>query len=225
MFSAIVEDEEVAKKDRKLALALGGGRMSSVSASVPEVSHIESLPPSRSQTSSPGPSFIRRTKQTECVSCAESHRCIATPCGDFYCADCLRQVFVMASVDEELYPPRCCRQEIPLSIARPYLSDEDLSTFNSKSEEYSSKKRIYCFRPTCSAFIPAANITGDSARCPMCDDDARTCTICKREAHNGDCPEDTELELTLQTAAKNGWQRCHSCFALVERSHGCQHMT
>ena len=48
---------------------------------------------------------------------------------------------------------------------------------------------------------------------------------CKAPEHAGDCPEDSELTATLAVAAREGWQRCQSCYALVEKEFGCQHMS
>ena len=48
---------------------------------------------------------------------------------------------------------------------------------------------------------------------------------CMAPEHTGDCPEDSELAATLVVAAREGWQRCQSCYALVEKDFGCQHMS
>ncbi|ODM24159.1 hypothetical protein SI65_02134 [Aspergillus cristatus] len=46
----------------------------------------------------------------ECVSCFE--KCdtamFESSCGHGFCHDCARQMFLGATKDEELYPPRCC---------------------------------------------------------------------------------------------------------------------
>lgn len=148
------------------------------------------------------------------ATCARAHT---------YCCDCVKQLFINACKDEELYPPRCCRQEIPIDIALRFLSNEEAETFLDKTEEYTSKDRTYCYQPSCSKFISAENITASVGWCPTCYFD--TCTLCKKERHTGDCPDDPSIKLTLETAAANGWQRCQKCHALVELSHGCQHMT
>lgn len=41
----------------------------------------------------------------------------------------------------------------------------------------------------------------------------------------GDCPNDTSLQLLLETARENGWQRFFSCCRMVELDHGCKHIT
>lgn len=52
-----------------------------------------------------------------------------------------------------------------------------------------------------------------------------TCVICKANAHTGDCPKDTALQLLFNVADHNDWQRCHACRRLVELDIGCNHMT
>lgn len=52
-----------------------------------------------------------------------------------------------------------------------------------------------------------------------------TCVRCMAPEHAGDCPEDSELTATLAVAAREGWQRCQNCRALVEKDFGCQHMS
>ena len=148
---------------------------------------------------------------------------VSAPCAHIYCQSCMKEVFLNACVDEMLFPPRCCKKEIPLDTAEKVLSGEELLEFRSKSSEYSSKDRTYCCKPTCSEFIPSDRIHGDVGICPKCF--TGTCVMCKKERHFGDCPKDKSLDLTLDLAARSGWQRCRSCHALVEISSGCHHMT
>jgi len=145
-----------------------------------------------------------------------------TPCGHHYCKECLRTLFELSTTDETLFPPRCCRQEIPLECVKRYLSPPLLHTFALKSIEFKTSDRTYCYRPACSSFIAPVNITGERATCPVCG--THTCTICKSNAHDGDCPEDTATQQVLETAREQGWQRCYNCRRLVELDVGCNHM-
>lgn len=144
-------------------------------------------------------------------------------CNHVYCNDCMKQLFLNASKDEQLFPPRCCRREIPLEIALPLLSDEEASEFLDKTEEFTTNNRTYCFQLSCSRFISPTNIISNVGTCTSCL--AETCTLCKKEEHDGDCPDDPSLKLTLAIAAENGWQRCQKCHGIVELTYGCQHMT
>ncbi|KAL2808002.1 hypothetical protein BJX63DRAFT_410661, partial [Aspergillus granulosus] len=68
-----------------------------------------------------------------------------------------------------------------------------------------------------------AHINGEVATCPDCGH--TTCTNCKGRVHTGDCPNDTSMQQLLATAQENGWQRCYSCWRMVELDHVCNHMT
>lgn len=160
-----------------------------------------------------------------CVSCDDTKplwALLGTPCGHYYCEDCLRTLFRLAATDETLYPPRCCRQRIPLTSARLYLDSDFTKHFLKKSVEFNTSNRTYCHRPSCSSFIPPSRIEGERGRCLDCNES--TCTICKNRSHAGDCPEDTNTQQVLEMASQEGWQRCYKCRRLVELNHGCNHM-
>lgn len=146
------------------------------------------------------------------------------PCGNPYCHECLKEPFVRACDDEELFPPRCCSKPIPLRHVEIFLTETELLYYCEKVEEYNSDQRIYCADNSCAAFILPALIIGDRATCKVCE--KPSCKICGKAWHEDeDCPEDSELEQTLAYAAKMGWQRCRNCHALVERVHGCEQMS
>lgn len=131
--------------------------------------------------------------------------------------------FIACLTDETLFPPRCCRQLIPLDSVRGFISDDLAASFQRRQAELTTTDRTYCSSSTCSTFIPQDLIQGDRASCPDCS--AVTCAICKFAEHPGDCPQDSALQ-ELQTAAQaNGWRRCFSCRRFVELVVGCNHMT
>ena len=162
----------------------------------------------------------------ECVACGEQRRAFETfraPCSHKYCQDCLAELFELSTTDETLFPPRCCRQAMPLTPARLYLSSDLVHRFQQKTVEFQSSDRTYCSRPTCSAFITSADIAGERATCTICFQ--QTCTICKGNCHDGDCPQDTATQQVLAAAEEQRWQRCYNCRRLVELDIGCNHMT
>ncbi|THX82160.1 hypothetical protein D6D05_03948 [Aureobasidium pullulans] len=57
----------------------------------------------------------------------------AAPCGHRFCTDCLTTLFGLCTTDEEVYPPRCCTQTIPLDRVNGGLSRELVETFRAKS--------------------------------------------------------------------------------------------
>lgn len=161
-----------------------------------------------------------------CIVCDSEKSLIdvfRTRCGHDYCQECLSTLFRLATTDEALFPPRCCRQVIPLQPVKLYLSPALIRTFEEKSIELKSSNRTYCSQPTCSSFISSDKIDGERATCSACG--THTCTICKNQAHNGDCPEDTATQQTLDTGRQQGWQRCYGCRRLVELEVGCNHIT
>lgn len=162
----------------------------------------------------------------KCVACEEELQpkdLILTTCGHCYCGSCLITAFQTAVSDESLYPPSCCANTpIPLDHATRFLDPELETTFEEKGVEFSTVDRTYCSDPTCSTFIPPDDYYADRAICPKCL--SRTCVVCKAPGHEGDCPADLELAALLKYAEEMRWQRCYSCFSVVQRRDGCSHM-
>lgn len=165
--------------------------------------------------------------QKICTSCSESihyFKAVYAPCGHDYCQDCTKRLFQNSMRDEALFPPRCCRQAIPLAAVDIFLTAEVIERFEEKAVEFSTPDRLYCAWPTCSAFIPPAKIKGDIVICPKCD--FWICTRCKGKSHSGrDCPKDASFDALVSTALKAGWQRCNRCKRYIELMHGCNHIT
>lgn len=161
-----------------------------------------------------------------CISCREEIEFVnvaRVPCRHEYCRPCLEGLFNASMTDESLFPPRCCKQPIDMSIARIFLKSDLVQQYEKKKIEFETPNRTYCHSSACSAFISLSHIDGEVATCPHCG--FTTCTSCKGRAHTGDCPNDTAMQQLLVTAQENGWQRCYSCWRLVELDHGCNHMT
>ncbi|KAI1762122.1 hypothetical protein GGR53DRAFT_430471 [Hypoxylon sp. FL1150] len=168
----------------------------------------------------------RSSQRRACLACEEKKHFSSlarAPCGHEYCRDCLATLFRCAMSDETLFPPRCCRQTIPLERNQIFLPEDLVHQFRAKSVEFSTPHRTYCHEPTCSAFIPPRNYEGDVATCSDCG--AQTCVTCKNRWHHDDCPNDEGLQQVLEMAEENSWQRCPRCLSMIELSHGCFHMT
>jgi hypothetical protein len=67
----------------------------------------------------PSKSFVERQMDTikklsmmfQCVSCMERHpraMMVTAKCGDRYCSECVKSLFMRSTKDEGLYPPKCC---------------------------------------------------------------------------------------------------------------------
>lgn len=164
---------------------------------------------------------------TLCIVCQEhkaSAETLEAPCHHSYCRDCLSELFEASTLDESLFPPRCCREDIPLESAVPYLNGDFVSLFEEKSVEFSSTNRTYCASTECSKFIPPDQIITNVGTCSTCQ--SKTCTLCKADEHKDeDCPDDPETRSFHDFAQENEWQRCFSCRRMVELNTGCNHIT
>ncbi|KAJ5335731.1 uncharacterized protein N7506_005667 [Penicillium brevicompactum] len=162
----------------------------------------------------------------QCVSCLENFDTTVTvrPCAHEFCRECMRQLFLGATKDEELYPPRCCGNVVPPGLALRLLSYKELRDFSESALEWTAKDRLYCAEPSCSKFIPPFAIRNEFGTCTRCH--RQTHVHCRSFAHPGiDCPMDDALHDVLQIADTENWQRCFNCRAMVELQHGCNHIT
>ena len=94
-----------------------------------------------------------QTARTECASCRDSKLSFEVtemPCKHSYCRECVTRLFEDSITDESLFPPRCCREAIPLSRVRDLLESELTARFESKSIEFNDPLRTYCAVPSCS---------------------------------------------------------------------------
>lgn len=162
-----------------------------------------------------------------CVCCGEPVNYFATlqaPCGHDYCSQCAKKLVSMSTTDDSLFPPRCCRQPIPLAAVDAFMSAGSVQYFEERAVENSTANKTYCAKPTCSAFIPPSSINGDIATCPKCS--FQICITCKEASHEGcDCPKDTALNEVIELAQQAGWKRCYECKRVVELTEGCNHIT
>ena len=167
-----------------------------------------------------GRKTVESRTQYECVACTELRVTLQVPCQHQYCRTCVVRLVSDATVDESLFPPRCCGKIMPISLIRPYIGADLAIKIEHKAIEFSAPYRTYC--AFCGSFINLYDIEGSRGRCIACD--ANTCILCKQKYHNQDCPEDTAIEDVLRIAREEGWQRCLGCQTLVERREGCNHM-
>lgn len=166
-------------------------------------------------------------RNSQCVACGDSfpfNDTVRVNCGDVYCNDCLKKLFLLSTKDQSLFPPFCCREEIALQLVAPVMSQEELDIFHGAQIEFATTDRTYCSNRQCGKFIPPIQVVEAShADCGDCG--TLTCVHCKGSFHPGECPEDKALQATLALAEELRWQRCHVCRTLVELTHGCYHMT
>lgn len=134
----------------------------------------------------------------QCVVCMDDvavSRSVHLQCGDIYCKECLKSSFLRATKDETLHPARCCKLPIPIHHIEEELTTEELETIRLASIEFSTVNRTYCSNPQCSSFILPEHMSGNIATCAGCK--LQTCAFCKSAAHDGECPDDPDIEATL----------------------------
>lgn len=164
----------------------------------------------------------------QCVSCRDEFRwtdITHLKCDHKYCETCLKRFIMAPIVDRELalLPPRCCDVAVPFPVIVRTLTEAELSDFQHAELEKATRDKTYCTNPDCGRFIAPQDIVSGEANCPRCN--TKTCAVCKGVGHEGVCPDDPEIQATLQLGAENKWQHCFSCRSLVEIDWGCNHMT
>jgi hypothetical protein len=166
-----------------------------------------------------------------CVICQDPIRGvdIRAPCGDHYDLPCLIDLFRAATRDESLFPPRCCRARIPVSMVRSHLPGDLVDLLNEKEKEFGTLNRVYCANPTCSRFL-GSTLDGfwSTVTCTAPGCSTRTCRKCKQEV-KGYIPHScntNEIDRdVLELAKSKNWARCPSCGQMIELLHGCYHMS
>ncbi len=163
----------------------------------------------------------------ECVACGDRYvekLVFSAPCAHKYCPECLVSLFQASTTDESLFPPRCCREVIPLEGAVcEQLPTKLILELERKQVEFSTTDRTYCCGGSCGKFIPPREIVSQRGYCCACQ--LLTCTICKGAIHEGLCPDDPAKKELLAAARNNGWQQCYGCQNLVELAIGCNHIS
>lgn len=167
---------------------------------------------------------VGKPEKIECQVCTDRKAFFDVaelPCKHNYCRRCLVRLFEDALTDESLFPPRCCQEPIPLSRVRGFIGSKMTVLFEKKSIEHSDPYRTYCAIPSCSQYVMPDMVDMYIGTCKACMN--RTCTLCKRLAHEGVCLNETEE--VLEIAAAQGWRRCYRCHTMVELRTGCNHIT
>ncbi|KAI0336018.1 hypothetical protein GY45DRAFT_572881 [Cubamyces sp. BRFM 1775] len=146
-------------------------------------------------------------------------------CGHTFDNGCVTEMFQRATIDESLFPPKCCQGAVELSAVERYLAPALIDIYKKKTREFTTANRVYCHEPACATFLGPATPEDapETLRCPECD--APTCASCKEQSHPGvPCHFHAE-DAVLDLGKAEKWQRCPSCKHLVELSIGCYHIT
>ncbi|GAA6049666.1 hypothetical protein NBRC10513_005969 [Rhodotorula toruloides] len=161
-----------------------------------------------------------------CISCADEVDGDATKatCGHLFCAPCLVRLFRLATRDESLFPPSCCKTPIPSTLAIPLLDVEDGKAYRRAVQEYSTPRRLYCSNGKCGMWLGSLPASKQDVLCGKCG--RVTCSACKAPAHDAKvaCADDLDGDAALKLAAQVNDVRCPKCHRVVERNGGCPHV-
>lgn len=156
-------------------------------------------------------------------------------CGHQYCEACANHLLEQSLVDETLFPPSCCHQEIGVAMLNAVLTEHLRITkresillaphvyhkYELRLEELATPHRTYCAKPRCGLWMRPSDIVQTTATCPLPHCRTKTCTVCKQAAHPGDkCRHELE-----DLAAEKNWKSCKGCHRMVELESGCNHMS
>lgn len=163
----------------------------------------------------------------ECDGCSDhfnQHQCYwLRACDHCYCAGCLSKLFEDSMKDRIDYPPSCC-EVIEIEEVEHCMDPDLVNRFHAFSSAIGDQGRTDCYN--CTRYIARTPDQTSEAVCTSCG--ARTCRLCKRAFHDGDCAVDAEAEAaeeaTVGLATNNGWKRCPNCRETIEKTDGCPHM-
>lgn len=192
------------------------------------------LLPGRKIKDEPSPDFLKiENGVSECISCFDEvpkkKAVEMIECHHEYCPPCFSELVRIKAQNEATFPPKCCLSEIPKKLMRQHLQPKALAQYEEKALEYAVPvaNRFYCVNTSCATWIDTriAKRTNGALECPHCT--IKLCTVCRGPQHaaNQECPQDFNLDRTLEQAERAGWRRCYNCRAMVELNTGCRHIT
>ncbi|KAJ5977303.1 hypothetical protein N7501_000645 [Penicillium viridicatum] len=161
---------------------------------------------------------------TGCFQKVPTSRLLTAPCGHKYCPSCLRRMSSTALNSPEMFPAKCCFQEIPAKALMEVMSPRNKKRYIIRWEENSIPplERLYCPRERCGRWIPPKSSEARLGYCVCPNCRAKVCSKCGDLFHLAwSCSHDPETKATLELAKENNWQRCSNCLYLVEKVDGC----
>jgi hypothetical protein len=135
--------------------------------SVVDFSDETEVGPSMTYTERQADTIMKLSTKFVCTACTGRFprtNLVTATCSHRYCADCAKKLFMRSTKDEELYPPRCCKQPIPLALVAKNLDAEEVAAFELASVEFTTQNRTYCSNVACGMFIAPDNVEPGSQR-------------------------------------------------------------
>lgn len=154
-------------------------------------------------------------------------------CACEYCKECLNGAFRAGCANMASFPPRCCGKPLRSMVWASYLEPDVLGRYKEIEAEFTAHRPLYCAQKRCSQFIPDnAHLDGQEAGCcPECH--TVTCKLCIKgkelhtqwELRRRICPAEDKDETALyDLSVRQKWRQCPTCFTMVEKTDGCNHM-
>jgi hypothetical protein len=88
--------------------------------------------PSMTSTEQQADTMNKFSVEFQCTACTDRYpryKIVTSNCGHRYCADCIKSLFMRSTKDESLYPPKCCKQAIPLALVAKHMDAAELALF------------------------------------------------------------------------------------------------
>jgi len=176
-----------------------------------------------------------------CAACCENRQCMSFPCrSHLYCAGCIFAQVKMGLKDRSMLPLRCCRHEVkpgdPIDIAiAQMLPEAGREKYQETMLLKISKDVMYCPQANCGALIVLDELRSSQMPvegphgCPKCQQ--ALCFSCKAEWHAGmSCKQfqycaAKSRDAITEFCRQMNWMRCFECGHVVEKKHGCNHIT
>ncbi|KAI4715437.1 hypothetical protein E4T48_08377 [Aureobasidium sp. EXF-10727] len=160
-----------------------------------------------------------------CFDTDNTEALVTLPCDHHWCPDCI--FLACSQVRNERDWPLVCDEKcsIPEELALETLPEIEATRLEEKLQELNTpaRERYYCANRACGEFITTVG-SSPIADCKECG--TSTCKQCRALEHEGDCEGPSQEDEQAAALIKNqGWAECSQCSRVVERTHGCPHMT
>lgn len=163
---------------------------------------------------------------SECASCLHTlstRYTVPLRCHHKYCQPCFAKLVLISMKHENIFPPRCCLEEIPIKTIISNLSRAQVDEYRVKEEEYSIpiSARWYCPSKPCAKWIPPTKLTRscDTQRCCHCH--VIICASCRSLTHRRKegCHQDFGSRAALKEEKEeetSSSTRCFRCQSTVD---------
>lgn len=149
-------------------------------------------------------------------------------CQHKYCNPCFSKLVSISMKHENIFPPKCCLEDIPMKTIVSNLSRVLVDEYRLKEEEYSTpvSARWYCPSKPCSKWIPPTKLTRscDTQRCPHCH--AIICATCRSLTHGKKegCSQDFGSRAAPREEETKNSIECYRCRSMVSLNAGYQNI-